>query len=447
MRKNGILRSPNSMHSLVVGAGWAGLAAAVELCHRGHQVTLLESARQTGGRARKVMFADQAVDNGQHLLIGAYHEILQLLTMMGCAENDYFLRQPLSLPMYDLSASCIRFSAAPLPAPLHLLAALLNARGLSWAERWRLLRFSASLPGMQLTNDMPLSNLLEKHQQTPRLIKLLWEPLTLAIMNTPVALASAEIFIKVMCDAFMHRRHDADLLFPRHDLGQVLPQPAIDYLQRQGSQVHYGCRVTSIITAANRVSEIRCADGTTLTADHVVLATPAAVTQKLLAAQEALTQTATQLSRFDYAPIATVYLQYPATTTLPATMIGMTNSLTQWVFDRAFCGQAGLMAAVISGHGEHENLTSEELGDQVSAELAQLFPHWPAAQQRFVIREKRATFLCRSGINIHRPSNATACANLWLAGDYTATGYPATLEGAVRSGRQCARLMDQATES
>jgi len=152
-------------------------------------------------------------------------------------------------------------------------------------------------------------------------------------------------------------------------------------------------------------------------------------------------QTCRQLERIASAPICTVYLQYPEHIAAEQAMTGLTGTLGQWLFDRRLCRQSGLMAVVISGHGEHEQMDNDELGLRISQELARLYPHWPQPQQVFVIREKRATFVCERGINRSRPHGQTAAHNVWLAGDYTATGYPATLEGAVRSGLHCARLI------
>jgi hypothetical protein len=150
---------------------------------------------------------------------------------------------------------------------------------------------------------------------------------------------------------------------------------------------------------------------------------------------------AVALDRFAYAPICTVYLQYPPAVTVEPPMSGLLGGLGQWLFDRRLCRQDGLLAVVISGHGEHEQLDNSDLGQRISDELAALYPHWPRPEKHFVIREKRATFVCDPDSDDYRPAHATATANAWLAGDYTATGYPATLEGAIRSGRECAATL------
>ncbi|HEB87643.1 MAG TPA: FAD-dependent oxidoreductase, partial [Gammaproteobacteria bacterium] len=163
---------------LIVGGGWAGLAAAVKLTKKGHAVTLLESARQPGGRARRVAFANYTVDNGQHLLIGAYHSILELLQDIGMDVQQSLLRQPLNLTMHSLHGEALRLKTPPLPAPLHLLFALLGARGLRLADRFAALRFGTALYHGKLfpATDISLAELLQQQRQTDRLIQAFWQP-------------------------------------------------------------------------------------------------------------------------------------------------------------------------------------------------------------------------------------------------------------------------------
>ncbi|NNF96803.1 MAG: amine oxidase, partial [Halobacteria archaeon] len=176
-------------------------------------------------------------------------------------------------------------------------------------------------------------------------------------------------------------------------------------------------------------------------ADQVVLALPPHATAPLLEPHPELKALASNLQQFAYEPICTVYLQYPESVRLPVPMLGMLGSVGQWAFDRQICGQPGLIAVVISSSGNHMDWPNSQLVNVISAELAKLFPSWPQPGSNQVIREKRATFASLVNVNKNRPSNQTAIAGLWLAGDFTQTGYPATLEGAVRSGVQCTQQM------
>ena len=432
------------MRIAIIGAGWAGLAAAVELCHRGHRVTVIEAARQAGGRARGVDSGEIRIDNGQHLLIGAYHQTRALLQRIGLRDDEVFDRRPLRLLMHMLQEDgVIDLHVGRLPAPFHMLVALSTTRGLTVTQRWLALRFCAALPALRhtATNDLTVASLLQQYRQPERLVSALWEPLCLAVMNTPTKQASASVFIRVLCDAFLHRRRDSDLLIPIRDLGAVIPEPALDYIRHHGGDVHLGKRITALNVDGNHVTAAICRDGSCIEADQFIIATAPLACQRLVAPHRLFTALNDQLGRFDYAPICTVYLHYPDTVTSEPPMTGLLGGLGQWLFDRRRCGQPGLMAVVISGHGEHEHMDNTHLARQISNELATLHPDWPPPLKTYVLREKKATFVCDPASDRFRPDPATAAHNAWLAGDYTATGYPATLEGAILSGRTCVSLL------
>lgn len=428
----------------IIGGGWAGLATAIELCQHGVPVTLIEATRQLGGRARCVAFDAERVDNGQHLMIGAYRETLRLLTLVHAPP---LTRRRLQLHLHT-PVEKFSLMAPRLPAPLHLVAALLTARGISAHERYCALRFCIALAWrrFQLVNDISLAQLLAQHRQTPRLIECLWEPLCLATLNTPLNEASAQVFLTVLRDAFARRRADSDLLFAATDLGQMFPAPALEFIEQHGGRIILGERINELRIAGDTFEAVAGAQQAH-PSQYLVIATPAYTTARLLAPHAALQTIAHNLEQLHYEPICTVYLRYPAHVTLNTNMVGFTGTITQWVIDRAHCDQPGLMAAVISAHGAHMDLSNEELTQRVRDEIARRYPTWPAAYNSMVIREKRATFACRVYINALRPTNETPVRGLWLAGDYTATGYPATLEGAVRSGVNCARKILADTKS
>lgn len=425
---------------VVVGGGWAGLAAAVELTHAGVPVILIEAARQLGGRARCVRFGELRVDNGQHILLGAYREWQSLLQRIGLDEAQVVRRLPLQLEMLGRQDPGLHLRAPALPAPLHLLAGLLGARGLSLGERLAALRFGLFLARTRLSaqQDRSVAELLRERRQPPRLIRLLWEPLCLAALNTPIDTASAQLFLRVLRESFRHRRRDSDLLLPVTDLGSALPEPALHYIERHGGQVWLNRRVTGLRLAGDRLQGVEL-DTEFLPAPRVVLAVGASICQRLLSPHPAFTGVVGKLVQLDYQPITTLYLRYPEPMRLPRPMLGLLDGPGQWVFDRALAGQPGLMAVVISAAGAHMELDNAALGEAVVRQLAGLFPHWPAPREHMIIREKRATFASRVGIEALRPAAATPVAGCWLAGDFTATGLPGTLEGAVLSGRACAR--------
>ena len=426
--------------TIIVGAGWAGLATAVSLSQVGIPVNLYESARQIGGRARRVPFENLTIDNGQHLFIGAYHATLKIMQTIGVDIDKALLRQPMQLMSITPDGNNVVIRASSLPAPLHLLLGLLNGRGLSLKERWQACRFGLQLKlgKLSLEQDISVSKLLQQQEQPETLCHAFWYPLCLATLNTPPEEASAEVFVRVLTDAFMYHRQNSDLLFARSDLSQLFPDPAINYLEQQGGQLHLGQRVTALEIHNRQLTGIWCHDQLH-PADQVILAIPPHALRPLLQPHKELLSLSNKLQQFNYEPICTVYLQYPETVALPLPMLGLRHTIGQWAFDRRFCEQPGLIAVVISARGSHIHLSNPELINVISAELQQLFPAWPSHRAAQVIREKRATFAARVKINQHRPANRTGINGLWLAGDFTPTGYPATLEGAVRSGVQCAQ--------
>lgn len=432
------------MSALVVGGGWAGLAAAVELARYGMPVTLLEASRQLGGRARAVRFDKYPMDNGQHLLLGAYRDVLAMLKILGVNEHDVLRRSPLSLAYLD-GVKSLHIQAPRLPAPLHLAWALLNARGLSLRLRLSAVRMALGLRRnlFHVDPDIAVSDYLQLMGQDPALARALWNPLCLAALNTLPQQASMNIFMRVLRDAFFTNRGASDILVPIVDLGTLLPEPAREYIERHGGNVYLGNRVLGIDVHAGKVRGVRLAHATRL-ADHVILATSPQAALALIQDHAELLPQVRQLSQLRSLPICTLYLRYPLGTTLGRDFIGLLGTTAQWIFDRGrLTGESGIMAVVISGPGAHMRESAVMLTQRLVQELRLVFPHWPVPLDSKLIREQRASFAAVVGVDRHRPAHATGVTGLWLAGDYTATGYPSTLEGAVRSGIECARLILQ----
>lgn len=453
--------TPTCTSVAVIGAGWAGSAAAVELTQRGHHVTLLEATRIAGGRARGMRQTESALpapldawadrlDNGQHILLGAYTETLRLMRTVGVDINASLLRLPLQM-RYPSGSGGMDLIAPRLPAPLHLLAALLRARGLAWADKLALARFSslARWVGWRLNHDCTVAQLLDRFNQTERVTSLLWRPLCLAALNTPPDRASAQVFLNVLRDSLGARRNASDMLLPRVDLSQLFPQPAARFVASRGGSVRYGLRVRAITRtdrrwrvdagAANANAEASLTDF-----DAVVLATPMAETARLLAP---LGVDSAALAHA-HEPITTCYLQYAPTLALALPFYALQDDAErahwgQFVFDRGQlnAAQAGLLAVVISASTQAIALDHATLGAAVAQQLATVFadPAMAAPLRIRIISEKRATFSCTPGLV--RATGASGLDGLVLAGDHVASGYPATLEGAVRSGVDAARLI------
>ena len=418
----------------VIGAGWAGLAAAVALTQARIRVSVFEAARHLGGRARSLEIEGAKLDNGQHILIGAYRETLRLMRAVGADPDKLLLRSPLAIEYPG------KFSlrAPRLPAPLHLIAALLTAGGLSWGERLAATRFMTAMRSnaYRLAADMPVAELLAVHRQSGALARYLWEPLCVSALNTPAASASAQVFLNLFRDALDGARANSDYLIPRVDLGKLFPEPAAAFVRANGGLVRLGTPVRTL----ERTSDGFALDAGAEHYSHVILAVGPHQIDALLDRFPALAPTRQNVAALAYEPIYTCYLQYPADIAMPLPMTGFDGGSIQWIFDRGRLNAIpGLLAAVISARGAHQSTSQDVLAASIHRELAAFLPGLPAPLWSRVIAEKRATFSCRSGIA--RPANRTAVEHLYLAGDYTASDYPATLEAAVRSGVQAARLV------
>jgi hydroxysqualene dehydroxylase len=433
---------PERAAVVVVGGGWSGLAAAVELARHGVAVTLLESARQLGGRARCARFGRHRVDNGQHLLLGANRAVLALLRVVGVDATRVLLRRPLELRVRRGQADEFLLRTPSLPAPLHLLVGLAQARGISVRTKLRAIRMLQRLRKgeFRLAQDVSVAALLDQHGQPPALRAMLWDPLCVAALNTDPAEASARVFLRVLQESFHAPRSNSDLLIPRCDLGTLLPAPAVDFVEGHGGKVILGERVKGITIKGGAIAGVELA-GRSLAAQHLILAVPPVACRRLLNSHAALRPTAGQLARLDSEPICTVYLEYPPETRLPTPMLGLTGGIAQWVFDRSIGGLPGVLAVVISARGPHMRMSNAALVQAVDEELARCLPQLGELRNSLVIREKRATFSCRVDVEGLRPGPDTPVRGCWLAGDYTATGLPATLEGAVRSGTDAARAV------
>ena len=414
----------------IVGGGWAGLAAAVAACERGLDVTLFEATRTLGGRARTLAVqgpdgGELLLDNGQHIMIGAYLDTLALMEKVGVDLDAALLRLP--LVMRDPRGQGLALPAWP--APWDAAAGILGARGWSWADKLSLLRAAAGWQVTRFRCAPELSVAQLTRRVTPRVRAQLIEPLCVAALNTPAERSSAQVFLRVLRDALFGRGYrgwgGSNLLLPRQELGKLFPDAAQTWLAAHGATLRLGQRVASLARdgAAWRV------DGEAF--DAIVLATPPSDAVRLLQASGiAAADWIACTQGLAYEAIATVYVT--GGPRLPLPMLALPSGPAQFVFDRSQLGAPeGVLAFVVSASPAGR----EEIARDVLAQAASL--GWQVRPLQTVV-EKRATFACVPGLQ--RPPLAIA-PGLWACGDYVEGPYPATLEGAVRAGLAVARLL------
>ncbi|ARP82555.1 amine oxidoreductase [Bordetella genomosp. 8] len=446
------------MKAAVVGAGWAGLAAATAMREAGCDVTVYESGHTPGGRARRVphpphegaAIFDGPLDNGQHILLGAYTDTLALMRRLGRDPDTLFLRLPLCLASLD---GGFRLAAPRLPAPWHAAVALLRARGLSWGDRLASLRLMRALraAGWRVTPGETVGGLMRRHGQPRGAVRLLWEPLCLAALNTPVSQACAQLYAHVLRDSLGGPRAATDLLLPRVDLSALWPDAAADRCR-----MRYGHSVRAVTPGAGGID----IDGERY--DAAVVAVPPHSAARLFAGGPAR-ELAIGLDALPHAPIATLNLKLDAPWRLPHPMMMLADAPArghhgQWIFDRtALSGQAGagvrggvpaqggaditiVVSAAMALAGQDRKVATDALVDQVREHAGRAgLPPMPAVAGSALLIDRRATFLAVPGLR--RPAPRTPWPGLALAGDWTDTGYPGVLEGAIRSGLAAAAVI------
>ena len=425
----------------IVGGGFAGLSAATALAEQRLRVIVLEARPRLGGRASS--FTDPAtgerVDNGQHLLIGGYHETFKLLRRIG-ASTAVTLQPRLTVEVVDRDGSRSQLRSRPLPAPLHLLAGIMTWSALDWRDRLSALRMGPAVrvhsgPHASIQG-ATVREWLKQHGQSPRLVELLWEPLAVATLNESIDVAAAAPFINVLARMFGSRTTDSALGLPTRPLDEMYAEPARRYLERRECAVDVNAPARIDATGQPIVS-VR---GETLSCRAIVCAVPWYALPDTIHPPGPLAATLDAARQTPASPIVTVnvWLDRPVMAT---SFLGLPGRAMQWIFDkRAMFGEdASHLSMIASAAGELADRSNSDIIELAMTELREALPaaRGAAVHRAIAVREKTATFSVAPGLP-PRPATRTAVPGLFLAGDWIDTGLPATIESAVASGHAAA---------
>jgi squalene-associated FAD-dependent desaturase len=435
----------------IIGGGFAGLTAATSLAERGAKVLVLDARPRLGGRA--TAFADRTtgemVDNGQHVLFGCYRATLEFLRRIDALDRVRIQPQ-LEVPYLDPSGRRSLLRCPRLPAPLHLLAAVLAWDAMSWGDRLSALRLAGPLSRARrelrrsgtVSADPPgtVSDWLRAHGQRERLRQWLWEPLAVAALNQSPDLASASPFVRVLAGLFGTDPGDAAIVLPTVPLDQMYAEPARRYIEARRGEVRVNA-VARVVLKQGRVEGVDIR-GDRIAADRVIAAVPWFGLRALFApgSPAALEPVLSAADAMESMPIVTVNLWYDRPV-MDDTFVGLPGRMAQWVFDKrlAFGGTASHLSLVSSAATELSATGRDELVATAAREIAGALPGARNAQlvRGTVVRERRATFSLAPG-QPARPGTETAISGLALAGDWIDTGLPGTIESAVLSGEMAA---------
>ena len=439
---------------VIVGGGLAGLSAGVALADAGFRVALLESKPAPGGRAYS--FTDDAtgdlVDNGQHVMMGCYHETLKFLDRLGTS-GQLIVHPNLAIEMLDRSGRSAILKTARLPGPLHMTAALLRYRHLTVGERARTLSGGLRLMRTWKRNPQKLrqttvSDMMDELGQGDRARQCFWYPLAIATLNEDPKLASAGLLATVLERAFFARRADSAFLYSRVGLSDLYCPSATAIIEKSDGVVACRSIVEALEFDENQAIAVRLRDGASLQAANFVLAVPPDQLLKLLPEGAAADPFFALIQNLHSSPIICVHLWLDREVTQSA-FTGFIGTTTQWLFNkrRIFAAHGashpGYLSFVISGARGLADRSNEDLLHIVLDDLHAMIPASREAGvlKALVLKEKHATIATDPASDLSRPPVATPIPNVFLAGDWVQTGLPATIESAVISGNSASRAI------
>ncbi len=428
---------------LIIGGGFAGLAAGVELARQGCRVRLLEQKPYLGGRARS--FRDPStgavVDNGQHLFMGCYHSTIKFLETIGASDNVRF-QNNLAVRFLDVGGKLTSLECPRLPSPWHLLAGVFGSGSFAAREKLEILRLGRALAASRGDGNaaarLSVSKWLEHAGQSASVQKNFWDLLCIAALNEDPRIASAELFARVLRLALFQSPEDSRLGIARVGLSDCYTQPAADFIAAHGGTVELGRSVSRLLVDNGRCQGVLLAGGEKLDTTAVLSAVPWIPFTEMLPPDLLRNEPFfTSILSLRPAPIISINLWFDRDIT-DLEFAGLRGTTIQWLFNKSkiLGTKDHYISLVLSGAHDHVSRSKEDLLATALKDLADLLPATGEAKllHSLVLKERFATFSPSWEVETLRPAARTPISGLFLAGDWTATGLPATIEGAVQSG-------------
>lgn len=425
--------------ALVIGGGVAGMKLALDLADEDFIVTLCEAKPRLGGRTAMLKHhqSGDVVDNGQHLMMGAYRHFLDLIERIGT--SDMLTSVPhLHIPMYSHKIGEYSISANKIPGKAGFLRAVLSLPMLTLSEKVAFTRLALKLPFMNASSlSESVADFLLRHKQGENLMNYLWTPLVLSVLNASPSEAPASLLVEVIKRAFLSDEEAMKFIYLNTDFASLY-DPLIDILERKGNIVLLNTTIAEIQFSGDKVAGARTKQGDFIYADYVISAVPPQQLAKLLP-DEVLYETPLKVSRFySFNTILSAYLWYDEDVEMPL-MLGVVDSPIQWVFNRKkMTGsqkKGSVLAITISDAMAFNDMSKLEIFEVIEEELSMIRKEfkWLKPVHTLLLRDKYATFASSVPIEKMRIKQKTQFSNFYICGDWTDTKLPATIEGAALS--------------
>ncbi len=451
------------MKAIIIGGGFAGLAAAVTLAEKGIKVSLFERRPILGGRAYSTLDSTtgDVIDNGQHLMMGCYQYTLDFLKKI---KTDHLLQfqEEMRVDFSDLNGKHYSLKASNLPSPFHLLVALFRLKSLSLREKWAIGRAMNAAKKLSPHDLIALDSITAEQwlyllkQPRETFIKF-WEPLILATVNEIPAFSSAKLLAVVLREALLKDKKDSLMVLSKVGLSDLYTDAAQKFIEAHGGKVFTRKGISKIVINNSKVEKIILEDGSEEQADYYLNSTPPDAFVSMLDEETQSKPFFARFKKIHFSPILAINLWFDRPI-LKETFVGLIDAPIHWIFNKGMILSPSLyegegakerskenhyLSLVISGAHSLKEMSHEDL---LKTALQNLYKAYPESRNAVlkhhrILKELKATPSFGPGSMKLRPEIKTPISNLWLIGDWTATGLPATIEGAVKSGITAANLI------